>query len=159
MVVLAYLTRLFDLYPNVIFYFASLRFICYICASIVAAANPNPKSNPNPNPSFDTYYIAHPVLHIEGVCEREIDWGREREREWNSIDNPCPCACRDVHLGVLPVLWGSRSGPMGIPQAASGFNPQFFPFFFYFPSLFPLLFLLSLMRYLQFSCLESRVCI
>lgn len=77
-------------------------------------------------------YVLHSTScapHRRCMQERDRLGKREREREWNSIDNPCPCACRDVHLGVLPVLWGSRSGPMGIPQAASGFSPQFFPFF------------------------------
>lgn len=43
-------------------------------------------------------------------------------------------------------------GPMGIPQAASGFSSQFFPIFsncFSSSSSFLLLFLLSLMRYLE----------
>lgn len=57
----AYLSRLLDLYPNVIFYFASLRFICYICALCCCESQ------------FESFarYVHSTYLHTQCVCVRE----------------------------------------------------------------------------------------
>lgn len=57
----SYLSGLFDLYPNVIFYFASLRFICYICAHCCCESQ------------FESFarYVHSTYLHTQCVCVRE----------------------------------------------------------------------------------------
>lgn len=113
----AYLSGLFDLYPNVIFYFASLRFICYICAHCCCESQ------------FESFarYVHSTYLHTQCAKEREIArdiWIR------NSIDNPCPCACRDVHLGTLG-QWESRKLPADLARNFSHFFQLLFLLFLF----------------------------
>lgn len=113
-------------------------FISHLCVLFVTFAR-IVAANPNSNPSLDTY-IAHTCTHSVRKRERDSERHLDTQLHWQSM-SMCMSGCTFGYIG-----------PMGIPQAASGFSSQFFPIFsncFSSSSSFLLLFLLSLMRYLE----------